>query len=428
MQDKREGRRIQSRQGGRRRDRPVEPAANNQHPAADYGGRLAPGERLPAPYAAGGVASRGRLHAEPECSTRSPFQRDRDRVLHSTAFRRLTYKTQVFVFHEGDHYRTRLTHSLEVAQIARTVARQLRLDEDLAEAIALAHDLGHPPFGHAGERALDGAMHAYGGFDHNAQSLRVVTALERKYAKFDGLNLTWETLEGLAKHNGPAHDAAIAKVARRTERWRNLDLSSWPSAEAQVAALADDIAYVAHDIDDGLRAHLIVLADLKAQPLAGAALARQRPQGERDEGREVYELTRILITQMIADLVSETRNRLAALAPGTPDDIRHAGQATVAFSPSMAERIALLKRFLFERVYRHERVMRVMRGAESIVADLFDRYMQQPQTMAEAWYAASGPLDERRRARLVGDFVAGMTDRYAIAEHRRLFDATPDLR
>ena len=405
----------------------LEPAARNVA-TSDYGARLGPGERSPAPYSAGGMPSRGRLDTEPECTTRSPFQRDRDRVLHSTAFRRLTYKTQVFVFHEGDHYRTRLTHSLEVAQIARTVARQLRLDEDLAEAIALAHDLGHPPFGHAGERALDRAVHAYGGFDHNAQSLRVVTALERKYAQFDGLNLTWETLEGLAKHNGPVRDDAVAKVARRTERWQSLDLSSWPSAEAQVAALADDIAYVAHDIDDGLRAHLIVLADLEAQPLAGPALARERPHGARDEAREVYELTRILITQMIADLVAETRARLATLAPAGPDDIRRAGQATVAFSPVMAERIALLKGFLFERVYRHERVMRVMRDAESIVADLFGRYVQQPQTMAEAWYAASRQVDERRRARLVGDFVAGMTDRYAIAEHRRLFDATPDLR
>ena len=226
---------------------------------------------------------RGRLSAEPECTTRSPFQRDRDRVLHSTAFRRLTHKTQVFVFHEGDHYRTRLTHSLEVAQIARTVARQLRLDEDLAEAIALAHDLGHPPFGHAGERALDEAMHDFGGFDHNAQSLRVVTALERKYAQFDGLNLTWETLEGLAKHNGPVtgEHAAIRKVARRIERWQSLDLASWPSAEAQVAALADDIAYVTHDIDDGLRAHLIALSDL-AEPAAGGARHGARaPPGVR---------------------------------------------------------------------------------------------------------------------------------------------------
>jgi dGTPase len=351
-------------------------------------------------------------------------------VLHSTAFRRLTHKTQVFVFHEGDHYRTRLTHSLEVAQIARTVARQLRLDEDLAEAIALAHDLGHPPFGHAGERALDRAMHAFGGFDHNAQSLRVVTALERKYAQFDGLNLTWETLEGLAKHNGPVvgGHAAILKVARRLDRWQSLDLGSWPSAEAQVAALADDIAYVTHDIDDGLRAHLIVLSNLDSQPLTGPAMARVRSQASGDEAREVYELTRLLITQMISDLVTETRTRLASLRPRTPDDIRRAPQATVAFSPAMAGDIARLKAFLFERVYRHERVMGVMRDAERIVGDLFARYMAEPDAMAEAWHAASRGLEQRRRARLIADFVAGMTDRYAIDEHRRLFDATPNLR
>jgi dGTPase len=407
----------------------LEPASN-KHEAADYGGGLGPGERSPAAYSAGAVPIRGRLSAEPECTTRSPFQRDRDRVLHSTAFRRLTHKTQVFVFHEGDHYRTRLTHSLEVAQIARTVARQLRLDEDLAEAIALAHDLGHPPFGHAGERALDGAMHAFGGFDHNAQSLRVVTALERKYAQFDGLNLTWETLEGLAKHNGPVtgEHAAILKVARRIERWQSLDLASWPSAEAQVAALADDIAYVTHDIDDGLRAHLIGLSDLQSQPLSGPAMAGTRRQASGDEAREVYELTRRLITQMISDLVTETRTRLAALHPHTPDDIRRAPQATVAFSHAVAGDIARLKTFLFERVYRHERVMGVMRDAERIVGGLFARYMAEPHAMAEAWHAASRGLERRRRARLIADFVAGMTDRYAIAEHRRLFDATPNLR
>jgi len=408
----------------------LQPAAN-QNAAVDYGERLAAGERAPGPYAASAVPSRGRLHAEPECLTRSPFQRDRDRVLHSTAFRRLTYKTQVFVFHEGDHYRTRLTHTLEVAQIARTVARQLRLDEDLAEAIALAHDLGHPPFGHAGERALHKAMGAFGGFDHNAQSLRVVTALERKYARFDGLNLTWESLEGLAKHNGPlAGDAgaATAKVARRIEQWRSLDLGAWPSAEAQVAALADDIAYVSHDIDDGLRAHLITLADLEGQPLAGPAIARQRQAPTSDEGRQVYELTRRLITQMIADLVAETRTRFTSLRPCSPDDIRRAPQAAVGFSAALAEDIAHLKAFLLQRVYRHEHVMSVMRDAEAIVGDLFARYMADPAAMPESWYAASHGLGDRRRARLIADFVAGMTDRYAIAEHRRLFDATPDLR
>ncbi|MFA5900768.1 MAG: deoxyguanosinetriphosphate triphosphohydrolase, partial [Hyphomicrobium sp.] len=385
----------------------------------DYGASLPPGQRSPAAYSAGAVASRGRMAAEPECATRSPLQRDRDRILHSTAFRRLTYKTQVFVFHEGDHYRTRLTHTLEVAQIARTVARQLRLDEDLAEAIALAHDLGHPPFGHAGERALDGAMHAFGGFDHNAQSLRVVTTLERKYAQFDGLNLAWETLEGLAKHNGPVPAwNAVAKVARRVELWRSLDLGDWPSAEAQVAALADDIAYVSHDIDDGLRAHLITLADLESQPLSGPALEKVHGLETRDESRSVYELTRRLITEMIADLVIETRRRLAELGPRSPDDIRTAGRPIVGFSAPLGEDIARLKAFLFERVYRHERVMGVMRNAERIVADLFGRYLEDPSAMAAAWYAAGRDLDARRRARLIADFVAGMTDRFAIAEHR----------
>ncbi len=396
---------------------------------ADYGAGLAPGERSPAAYSARAVPSRGRMTPEPECTTRSPFQRDRDRILHSTAFRRLTHKTQVFVFHEGDHYRTRLTHSLEVAQIARTAARQLRLDEDLAEAIALAHDLGHPPFGHAGERALDKAMEGFGGFDHNAQSLRVVTSLERKYAKFDGLNLSWEALEGLAKHNGPVADGdAVGKVARRIEGWKSLDLHSWPSAEAQVAALADDIAYVTHDIDDGLRADLITLDDLERQPLSGPAMHSVRALNPRGNSRSVYELTRRLITEMIAGLVTETRARLSRLTPSSPDDIRTAQGSMVGFSDALAEDVVRLKGFLFERVYRHERVMRVMRDAEGVVGNLFGRYMAEPAAMAERWYAASRDLDERRRARLIADFVAGMTDRYAIEEHRRLFDATPNLR
>src|SRR5690606_12529327 len=245
------------------RDMAIRLKAVKENP--DYGRNLKPGERSPGPYAASEMPSRGRHYAEPECPARSPFQRDRDRVLHATAFRRLTYNTQVLLPHEGDHFRTRLTHSLEVAQIARTIARQLRLDEDLADALALAHDLGHPPFGHAGERALDRIMEAFGGFDHNAQSLRVVTALERKYLDFDGLNLTWETLEGLAKHNGPLTDEGdpVLKVARRLEAgWQSLDAGSWASGEAQAAALADDIAYVSHDIDDGLRAHLLTLLHL----------------------------------------------------------------------------------------------------------------------------------------------------------------------
>lgn len=398
---------------------------------ADYGDALRPGERSPAAYAASALASRGRVHGEPECLTRSPFQRDRDRILHSTGFRRLTYKTQVFLFHEGDHYRSRLTHSLEVAQIARTIARQLRLDEDLAEALALAHDLGHSPFGHAGERALDHAMQDFGGFDHNAQSVRVVTSLERKYLAFDGLNLTWEMLEGLVKHNGPVVDKtdAVAKAVARIEAWKPLDLTSWASAEAQAASLADDIAYLSHDVDDGLRAGLLSFETLSAAALAGPisqAVAARVPS--TNDGRAIYEVTRRMITAMVADVVTESRKRLRALAPQSPDNIRGAGEAVVAFSPAMARDLSALKAFLFAHVYRHPKVMGVMQGAESILADLFERYWADPGTMPGAWARAAQALEPRRRARLVADFVSGQTDRYAIAEHRRLFAVTPDLR
>lgn len=399
--------------------------------SGDYGETLKPGERSVASYAASAAASRGRFHTEPECQTRSPFQRDRDRILHSTGFRRLTYKTQVFLFHEGDHFRSRLTHSLEVAQIARTIARQLRLDEDLAEALALAHDLGHSPFGHAGERALDVAMKDYGGFDHNAQSVRVVTALERKYLGFDGLNLTWEMLEGLVKHNGPVMDAnaPTAKVVRRLEAWQPLDLGAWASAEAQVASLADDVAYLSHDLDDGLRAGLLTLEALVGVPLAGpiaadVGLLLKTPR----DGRAIYEVTRRMITAMVADIVVQSRAGLKALAPSSPDDIRAAGRATVAFSPAMADDLASLKAFLFAHVYRHPKVMAVMEGAEQIVCELFGRYLSQPEAMPEAWALAARPLSERGRARLIADFVSGQTDRYAIAEHRRLFAVTPELR
>ena len=395
-----------------------------------YGESLLPGERAPAGYAASAIPSRGRVHAEPECLTRSPFQRDRDRILHSTAFRRLIYKTQVFIFHEGDHYRTRLTHSLEVAQIARTIARQLRLDEDLAEALALAHDLGHPPFGHAGERALDAAMAQSGGFDHNAQSLRIVLTLERKYAAFDGLNLTWETLEGLAKHNGPVESGhPVRKAVAATEQWRSLDLSGFASAEAQVAALADDIAYLTHDVDDGLRARLLSFDDLAGVPLAsGAVAASAQLAGTRDAGRRSYEITRRMITALIADCVAASRMRLASLAPRSPGDIRASAAPVIGFSPSMAADSAALREFLFTKVYRHVWVMGVMGRAERIVRDLFQSYFDDPSHMPPEWEAAARDLAPRRKARLVADFVSGQTDRYAIAEHRRMFDATPELR
>ena len=404
----------------------------------DFGQNLAPGERLPAVYAASAIPSLGRLYNERECPARSPFQRDRDRILHSTAFRRLTHKTQVFLFHEGDHYRTRLTHSLEVAQIARTIARQLRLDEDLAEALALAHDLGHSPFGHAGERALDACMKNFGGFDHNAQSLRVVMDLERKYLGFDGLNLTWETLEGLAKHNGPIAgapdnpalpDNPVLKVTRRIEAWQSLRPDQWASGEAQVASLSDDIAYLNHDIDDGLRAGLIDLDDLKSVPLAGPCVAAVMGKSASD-ARIAYKVTRQMITGMIRDVVTESRVRLAALAPESPEDIRAAGQATVAFSGMMAADIDVLRAFLFGRVYRHQKVARVMAGAEQIVTDLFQRYQDKndPTALPLAWVEIMRDLDARGQARLAADYLAGQTDRYALDEHRRLFKATPDLR
>ncbi len=401
---------------------------------AGYGESLIAGERRPSHYAANAVASRGRMTPEPDCPTRSPFQRDRDRVIHSSAFRRLIHKTQVFVFHEGDHYRTRLTHTLEVAQIARTLARQLRLDEDLAEVLALAHDIGHPPFGHAGERAIDTAMARYGGFDHNAQSLRQVLSLERRYAAFDGLNLTWETLEGLAKHNGPVPRAsAVAKVVRGVEAWHSLALDCFSSAEAQIAAISDDIAYLTHDVDDGLRAKLVTIDDLKSTRLTAdfvaltAALAGAKDRSH-DGGRRAYEITRRMITVMIADCVTESRRRLAELSPDSPDDIRSAGYPIVAFSEPMAADVAELRAFLYARVYRHPWVMGVMSRAERIVSDLFATYLADPGAMPPGWAEMAEGLDVSRRPRLVADYVSGQTDRYAIEEHRRLFDHTPELK
>jgi dGTPase len=413
---------------------PLQPEPSQSSEAGAYGAELAPGERSLAPYAASRVPSRGRLFSEPLCPTRSPIQRDRDRILHSTAFRRLTYKTQMFLFHEGDHYRTRLTHSLEVAQIGRTIARQLRLDEDLAEALALAHDLGHPPFGHAGERALDEVMRRWGGFDHNVQSFRIVTQLERRYLDFDGLNLTWETLEGLVKHNGPPArgtsrgDRAIVHALGQFERHMDLALDRYGSAEAQVAAIADDIAWQTHDIDDGLRAGLIGVGDLAEVPLLESLLESQGQARDDDASRRIYELVRQLITRLISDAVGQSRERLQRLAPHDPDDIRSAATPVIGFSEAMLAELERLKDFLFARLYRHRRVMRVMDDAQDVVRDLVARYVGDRSAMPKAWQAAAEGLDEARRARHVADFVAGMTDRYAIGEHRRLFDATPDLR
>ncbi len=385
-----------------------------------------------APYASDPGTSRGRLFDEPPSPTRAAFERDRDRVIHSAAFRRLKEKTQVFLYDEGDHYRTRLTHTLEVAQIARALARTLRLDEDLAEALALAHDLGHPPFGHAGERALDAAMADYGGFDHNAQSLRVVTELERRYPDFDGLNLTWETLEGLVKHNGPLTDADGHPIGRYAGRGlpyairdyatrQDLQLASFAGPEAQAAAIADDIAYDAHDIDDGLRAGLLTLAGLAETALVGDILERiAADHPHLAPERTSAALIRQLISTMIADVVAETRAQLAVLRPGSADAIRAAGRPTIFFSAAMADSDRAIKAMLKTNVYRHRRVMDVMDKAEDILARLFARYFADPAAMPEAWRPPPG--DElSQKARRVADFLAGMTDRYALGEYKRLF-------
>ncbi len=380
-----------------------------------------------APYACDPARSRGRLVTEPESATRTPHQRDRDRIIHSAAFRRLKYKTQVFVFHEGDYYRTRLTHSLEVAQIARSIARALDLNEDLAEALALAHDLGHPPFGHAGEEALEEAMKDFGGFDHNAQTLRILTKLEQRYAEFDGLNLTWETLEGVVKHNGPllgdnAKGPLPEAIAEYNAR-HDLELASWPSAEAQVAALSDDIAYNNHDIDDGLRAGVFAVEDLESIPLVGPtfkAVAERYPGLER--ARLIHEAIRRLIDHMVNDLLAETRRRLAAAKPRDAADIRAHGRAVVAFSDDMRENDRALRSFLFKRMYRHFRVNRMTSKARRVVGELFRLFLAEPECLPTEWQALAEGKGAARTARVVTDYIAGMTDRYALDEHRRLFD------
>jgi len=391
-------------------------------------------------YACDPDRSRGRLFAEPPSKTRSPFRRDCDRVIHSTAFRRLKYKTQVFVFHEGDHYRTRLTHSLEVAQIARALARQLGFDEDLTEALALAHDLGHPPFGHAGERALDACLHAHGGFDHNAQTLRVVTSLEHRYPEFEGLNLTWEAVEGIVKHNGPLTDRNGLATGRYRDRGipvgiseynaiYDLELWSFASLEAQVAAIADDIAYDAHDIDDGLRAGLFGVDDLKVMPLTAGMIAEiDRHYATLDDDRRGAELVRELISHQIGAVVREAQRRLQAVMPQSVDDVRNHSEALIAFPADVERAEAEIKSFLKLRMYRHPRVMRVMGEAEHILFDLFARYQKMPGDLPSEWLPQEDRDSETGRARRIGNFIAGMTDRFALTEHQRLFDSTPDLR
>ncbi len=381
-----------------------------------------------APYACQPDASRGRLHSERMSSFRSPFQRDRDRVIHSSAFRRLKHKTQVFVEHEGDYYRTRLTHSIEVAQVARTVAGVLGLNTDLAEAIALAHDLGHTPFGHTGEDALGTLMAPYGGFDHNAQAIRIVTRLERHYADFDGLNLTWEALEGIAKHNGPligpfarnADPLPYALVQANAE-W-DLELHSFASAEAQVAAIADDVAYSHHDLHDGLRSGLFTEADLMDLPVTGPAFAEvDALYPGLDKMRRRHEALRRVFGRMVEDVIAVAKNRLDAAQPKSVDDIRAMEGTVIRFSKPLYQELKAIRSFLFTRMYRAPSVMLERARVTEVVEGLFPLFMSQPEHLPQEWRtdveAAKGEVE---LARIVADYVSGMTDRFALQEHARL--------
>lgn len=380
-----------------------------------------------APYATRAEATRGRLVSEPPSETRSEFQRDRDRIIHSGGFRKLRNKTQVFIENEGDYYRTRLTHSLEVAQIAGSIARALDLNEDLTDAIALAHDLGHTCFGHAGENALARVMEPYGGFSHNEQTVRVLTQQEHRYLDFDGLNLTWETLEGVIKHNGPLLPEKDGKTVPATIMELNdafdMELSHYASAEGQVAALADDVAYNTHDIDDGYRAGFFGFDDLKKLPLFGPILedvCRKYPKAEKQ--RIVSAVVRQVIGSMVTDILDTSRANIARLKPASPQDVRKAKEQIVSFSFAMQGNIRVLRGFLEERVYGHSRVNRVCAKSERIVQDMFDFLMRQPNCLPNEWFSRlAGAQDESLKARVIADYIAGMTDRFAVQEHRRLF-------
>ncbi|MDD1497675.1 deoxyguanosinetriphosphate triphosphohydrolase [Agrobacterium sp. CNPSo 3708] len=393
------------------------------------------GER--AVYAADPWTTRGRLFPEVSSLTRSEFQRDRDRIVHTTAFRRLKHKTQVFISPDGDHYRTRLTHTIEVAQIARALARALKLDEDLAEGVALVHDFGHTPFGHTGEDALDAVLKPYGGFDHNAQSLRIVTKLERRYAEYDGINLTWETLEGLVKHNGPLLNAAgegthgpVPLPILEYCQLQDLEIGTFASLEAQVAAIADDIAYNTHDIDDGLRAGYLTFDMLEEVPFLSSLMAQVRAKyPSLDDDRFAHEIMRRQITRMVEDVIGVAQQNLGSLKPKSAADIRAADRTIATFSPPMAQTDKQIKKLLFGHIYRHPDIMRIRAGATQIVTDLFHRYMETPAEMQSHYWVDSIPgMTEAARARHVGDYLAGMTDSYALRTHQRLFDHTPDLR
>jgi dGTPase len=365
--------------------------------------------------------SRGRYYPEPESPTRTCYQRDRDRIIHSTAFRRLKHKTQVFVQHEGDHYRTRLTHSVEVAQIARSLARVLALNEDLAETIALSHDIGHTPFGHAGEEALNQATAAFGGFDHNAHSLKLVTKLEHRYADFDGLNLTWETLEGLVKHNGPLIARPIPQPIASFNRLWSLSLDGWPGLEAQLAALADDVAYVNHDLDDGLRAGLFSIVDLSDAPFADDHVRSVHSQyGDLELGRFIGQLVRMLMSALVEDLLTETKRRIEAAGVNSVAAARAHEGALAAFSVEATRNIGGLKGFLFERMYRHPRVVESMDKAKRVVGELFAELSQNPALLPPDWEASCGMAGDAQTGSVVRDYIAGMTDSFALSEHAKI--------
>ena len=379
---------------------------------------------MTASFASNPHDSRGRLFEEPRSDFRSCFQRDRDRIIHSSAFRRLKHKTQVFVEHEGDYFRTRLTHSIEVAQVARTIAGALGLNQELVEAVSLAHDLGHPPFGHTGEDALNAEMKAYGGFDHNAQAIRIVTALEQHYAQFDGLNLTWECLEGIAKHNGPVplpHPPAL----RDYNRQHDLELQSYASAEAQVAALADDVAYNNHDLHDGLRAGVFSDAQAEQLPIVGPAYAAvDRLYSGLDAHRRRHEALRRVFGVIVDDVIRTSAALLAQSGAVTAQDIRDLDHAVVQFSPELWKDLKVIRGFLFQNMYRAPRVVVQREHAATVVRDLFGVFMSNPSEMPGDWGVQISNLpDTQARARLVSDYIAGMTDRFAQQEHDRLFAA-----
>jgi dGTPase len=376
---------------------------------------------MPAAYASDPARARGRRWPEQEMSFRSCFQRDRDRIIHASAFRRLKHKTQVFVEHEGDYYRTRLTHSIEVAQVARTIAGALGLNDELTEAVALAHDLGHPPFGHTGEDALSALMTPYGGFDHNAQAIKIVTRLECHYADFDGLNLTWECLEGIAKHNGPVTGELPFALAEYNGE-HDLELATHASAEAQVAALSDDIAYNNHDLHDGLRAGLFTDDDITHLPLVGAAYAEVDDlYTNLDLTRRRHEALRRVFGLMVSDVVTTSRARLAESGAKSVEEIRHLGRPVIRFSDPLWTDLKQIRAFLFANMYRAQSVMDKRAEVTRVINDLFPLYLNQPDLLPDEWRRGLDPSDETDRARSVSDYISGMTDRFALQEHGRLF-------